>query len=97
MRKQNERDAWDALKRDRAEIDEMIMKQLEDRRALQLEIREQRTFQQDELLQLHADVTRYQAMIEQEPEKEKERDRNSERNFSERQRKRGPRRGLGSD
>lgn len=97
VRKENEREAWDALKRDRAEMDEMIMKQLDDRRVLQLEIREQRALRQEELLQLRADVTRYQAMIEQEPEQMKERDRKSERNFSERQRKRGPRRDLGSD
>lgn len=97
VRKENEREAWDALKRDRAEMDEMIMKQLEDRRALQLEIREQRALQQEELLQLRADVTRYQDMIGQEPDQKKERDRDSERKGSERQRKRGPRRGLGSD
>ena len=97
VRKENEREAWDALKRDRAEMDAMIMKQLDDRRVLQLEIREQRALQQEELLQLRADVTRYQAMIGQEHEQGKERDRNSERKFSERQRKRGLRRDLGND
>lgn len=97
VRKENEREAWDALKRDRAEMNEMIMNQLEDRRALQLEIREQRALQQEELLQLRADVTRYQAMTGQEPEQRKERDRKSERKFSERQRKRRPRRNLGID
>jgi len=97
VRKENEREAWDALKRDRAEMDEMIVRQLEDRRALQLEIREQRALRQEELLQLRADVTRYQAMIEQEHEQGKARDRNSERKFSDRQRKRGPRRGFESD
>lgn len=83
VRKENERKAWDALKRDRAGMDEMIMKQLEDRRVLQMGIREQRALRHEELLQLRADVTRYQAMVGQEPEQDKERDRNSERKFSE--------------
>ena len=78
-------------------MDEMIMKQLEDRRALQLEIREQRMLQQEELLHLRADVARYQGMTRQAPEKTQERDRNTERNSRENRRNRSPRRGIGND
>lgn len=97
IRKENDREAWAALKRDRAEMDEMIMTQIEDRRVLQLEIKEQRTLQQEELLQLRADVARYQGMTGQEPEKTQERDRNAERNSRENRRDRSTRRGLGND
>lgn len=62
IKERNEREAWSALLRDRAERDEMIASQLDERRALQERIREQRERQQADLLLLREDAARYQDM-----------------------------------
>lgn len=62
IREQNERDAWKALLRDRAESDELIAGQLDERHVLQDDIREQRQRQQSDLLLLREDVARFQEM-----------------------------------
>jgi small-conductance mechanosensitive channel len=62
IRAQNEREAWNALLRDRAERDEMVASQLDERRDLQQHIREQRERQQTDLLLLREDIARYQEM-----------------------------------
>jgi hypothetical protein len=73
IKQRNEREAWAALKRDRAERDNLIASQLDERRTLQERIREQRERQQADLLLLREDVTRYQDMAlqeRQEPERD---------------------------
>lgn len=62
IREQNEREAWKALMRDRAERDELITGQLDERHVLQDEIRDQRQRQQADLLLLREDVARFQEM-----------------------------------
>ncbi len=62
IREQNERTAWAALLRDRAERDDLVATQLDERRDLQHDIREQRERQQADLLLLREDVARYQEM-----------------------------------
>ena len=62
IKQRNEREAWTALKRDRAERDGLIASQLDARRALQERIRQQRERQQADLLLLREDVARYQDM-----------------------------------
>lgn len=62
IREQNERAAWAALLRDRAERDDLVAGQLDERRDLQHEIREQRERQQSDLLLLREDIARYQDM-----------------------------------
>ncbi|WP_305968476.1 MULTISPECIES: relaxase/mobilization nuclease domain-containing protein [unclassified Mameliella] len=89
IRKQNEHDTWTAQLRDRAEKDALVLEQLEERRALQIEIREQRSQQQDELLQLRADVARYQAMQERTPSPDNDRVHDRDRKRS-RDRQRTP-------
>ncbi|WP_375552549.1 relaxase/mobilization nuclease domain-containing protein [Rhodophyticola porphyridii] len=71
IKQRNEREAWTALKRDRAERDDLIASQLDERRALQDRIREQRERQQADLLLLREDVARYQDMAL--PERQAER------------------------
>lgn len=66
IRRQNEREAWQAHLRDQAERDAVILEQRDERRALQREIGERRQQEQEELLQLRADVARYAAMQERE-------------------------------
>ena len=55
----NERETLEALRRDRDEKDALIMRQLEERQALEREIRAQREAAQEELLQLREDVASY--------------------------------------
>jgi len=50
------------LVRDRAERDDLVATQLDERRDLQFEIREQRERQQADLLLLREDIARYQEM-----------------------------------
>lgn len=62
IKEQNEREAWKSLLRDRAEQDGLIVDQLDERHALQQEIREQRERQQADLLLLREVIVRYQEM-----------------------------------
>lgn len=71
IKQRNEREAWDALKRDRAEADGLTTSQLDERCALQDRIREQRARKQADLLLLREDVARYQDMAS--PERRNER------------------------
>jgi len=59
VKAQNEHEALNALRRDRAEKDALIVRQLDERQMLQQEIRAQRAAAQEELLQLREDVSRY--------------------------------------
>ncbi|MWD26879.1 relaxase/mobilization nuclease domain-containing protein [Aquicoccus sp. SCR17] len=82
IRKRNEQEAWTAHLHDRAEKDALILEHLEERRALQLEIKQQRNQQQHELLQLRADVARYQALQDRAPSQDKDRTHGRERTRS---------------
>ncbi len=62
IRKQNEHEAWQATLRDRAERESLIIRQLDERRALQQEISGQREQQQADLLLLRQDIARYRDM-----------------------------------
>ncbi|UWQ25373.1 relaxase/mobilization nuclease domain-containing protein [Leisingera aquaemixtae] len=59
VKAQNEREALEALHRDRAEKDAMIFKQIEERQAIQRDIRAQREAAQQEFLRLREDVAHY--------------------------------------
>jgi hypothetical protein len=59
VRAQNELDTLEALRRDGAEKDDLIVRQLDQRQVLQQEILIQREAAQSELLQLREDVARY--------------------------------------
>lgn len=59
VKAQNERETLESLHRDRDEKDALIMRQLEERHALEREIRAQREAAQEELLQLREDVASY--------------------------------------
>ncbi|MCR9195404.1 MAG: relaxase/mobilization nuclease domain-containing protein [Hyphomonas sp.] len=70
---QNEHEALDALRRDRAEKDALILRQLDERQLLQQEIRTQREAAQEELLQLREDVARYMMFDQQDHDHENKR------------------------
>lgn len=59
VKARNEREALDGVRRDRAEKDALVIRQLDERQALQLEIKAQREAAQEELLQLRADAAQY--------------------------------------
>ncbi|MCJ1903359.1 hypothetical protein MR829_23880, partial [Paracoccus versutus] len=59
VRAQNEHDALEALHRDRAEKDALIFKQIEERQAIERDVRMQREAAQEELLRLREDVAHY--------------------------------------
>jgi hypothetical protein len=62
VKAQNEHKALEAYRRDRAEKDGLIFKQLEEREALQRDIQAQRAMVQEELLRLRGDIGRYQSI-----------------------------------
>jgi hypothetical protein len=62
IKAQNEHEALEAYRRDRAEKDGLIFKQLEEREALQRVIQAQRAMAQEELLRLREDIGRYQSI-----------------------------------
>lgn len=59
VKAQNEHEALEAYRRDRAEKDALIFKQLEERQTLQRDIKVQRGIAQEELMQLREDVANY--------------------------------------
>ncbi len=59
VKAQNEREALETLRDQRAERDALIIRQLDERQALQQDIRTQREAAQEELLHLREDVARY--------------------------------------
>ncbi|MCB9958685.1 MAG: relaxase/mobilization nuclease domain-containing protein [Rhodospirillaceae bacterium] len=64
VKAQNEREAFEALRRDQAEKDGLIVRQIEVRQALQRDIKAQRAAAQEELLRLREDIGRYQTLGE---------------------------------
>ncbi|MFN4202428.1 MAG: relaxase/mobilization nuclease domain-containing protein [Tabrizicola sp.] len=75
IREQNEREVLEAWRRDRAEKDAIVIRQIEERQTLQRDIRMQRAASQDELLRLREDVARYQLLGEEAPEHRATRER----------------------
>jgi hypothetical protein len=59
IRAQNEKEALEALRRDRTEKDSVVLRQIEERQNLQQDIKAQRAASQAELLRLREDVARY--------------------------------------
>lgn len=75
VKAQNEREALQAYQRDRAEKDAFVFKQLEERQALQRDIKAQQSASRSELLRLRADVAQYQAPDRENREERRERRR----------------------
>ncbi|MCC5987213.1 MAG: relaxase/mobilization nuclease domain-containing protein [Pararhodobacter sp.] len=92
VKAQNEREALEALHRDRAEKDALIIKQIEERQAIQRDIRAQREAAQQELLRLREDVARYKNLDRHEPDYRQTRKREKNRDDDDRQRGHKPRR-----
>lgn len=67
IKKQNEQELLTAWRRDRAETDSLVVRQLEERQTLQADIKRQRARAQDELMRLRRDVMEYQ--ISNEPDR----------------------------
>lgn len=82
IKAQNEQEALEAIRRDSAEKDTLIAKQIDQRHALQQDIKAQRAIARDELMRLRGDVYRYR-QHEQESDNKAERQR--ERQAEERQ------------
>ncbi|MHA3976487.1 relaxase/mobilization nuclease domain-containing protein [Halovulum sp. GXIMD14794] len=86
VRAQNEHEALEALHHDRAEKDALIFKQIEERQAVQRDIRAQRESAQEDLLCLREDVAHY--MRDDRPDPEISRTRKREKDREEESRKR---------
>jgi hypothetical protein len=83
IKARNEIEALEAYRRDRAEKDGLIFKQIEERQALQRDVQAQRTMAQQELLRLREDVSRYQSI-------DRHRDEGDDAHSRERETKREP-------
>jgi len=59
IRRQNEIEAWDAFERDRDEKDQMISRQLEERRGLQVKVERARAERSQALEELNADIAEF--------------------------------------
>lgn len=70
IKAQNEREAYAALQRDRAQRHNLVSAQLGERQALQVEIREVRHRLTRQLLELHKDASRYRDMAPETPQGE---------------------------
>lgn len=62
LKAQNEHDAWQALRRDQAERDKIIAKQLDERQRLQAAIRQQREERLQELVKVRQQIANYMMM-----------------------------------
>ena len=92
---QNEREALDALRPDRAEQDALVFRQLGERQTLQQDVRAQRQAMEGELLRLREDVAQYQSSGGDDPEHRPRRERDEERESRKRERSARPRRRRG--
>ncbi|MFV0512895.1 MAG: relaxase/mobilization nuclease domain-containing protein [Jhaorihella sp.] len=91
VKEQNEREALEALHRDRAEKDALISRQIEERQAIQRDIRVQREAAQEELLRLREDVAHYMRNDRHDPDHTPMRKREKKREYDDRKRERAPR------
>lgn len=87
IKAQNEQETLKAWQRDRDQKDEMIFKQLEEREALQRDIKRQRSISSQELMQLREDVANFQEIERPDPERKRE---EAERRRSRTRRPSGP-------
>ncbi len=62
LKEQNDREALEGWRRDRAEKDVLIFRQLEERQMLQQDVRAQRAIAQEELLRLREDMAQYRSL-----------------------------------
>lgn len=67
IRRENENEAWQALQRDQAERDDLIERHLDQRRALQAEVKEARRGHAKDLEQLRHDVAYYMELNGRQP------------------------------
>ncbi|GKY88140.1 hypothetical protein STA1M1_20090 [Sinisalibacter aestuarii] len=91
VRAQNEHEALKALHRDRTETDALIFKQIEERQAIQRDIRAQRDAAQEELLRLREDVAHYMRSDRFDPDITPTRTRERTREDKDRKREHAPR------
>lgn len=87
IKAQNEQGTLQAWQRDRDQKDEMIFRQLEERQALQRDIKRQRSISSGELMQLRKDVANFQEIERPDPERKRE---EAERRRSRTRRPSGP-------
>ncbi|MEE1655696.1 relaxase/mobilization nuclease domain-containing protein [Microvirga sp. CF3062] len=78
IKARNEMGSLEAYRRDRAEKDALIFKQIEERQALQRDMQAQRAMAQQELLRLREDVIRYQNLDRDEENDLRFRDRDKD-------------------
>ncbi len=83
----NERETLQAWQRDRAEKDDLILKQTEERRVLQAELNRKRSVAQEEMLQLRKDVANYRDFERQVAEHEREKEERARSRRSSRSRR----------
>ncbi|HHG91104.1 MAG TPA: hypothetical protein ENJ90_11600 [Devosia sp.] len=88
IKAQNEQETLNAWQRDRVEKDALIFRHLEERAALQKDIQRQNERSQQELMQLRADVVKYQENPDHNPPLTRDREE------AERQRRKARRRGF---
>jgi hypothetical protein len=96
IRAQNERETLEAFRRDRAEKDGLVLKQLDERQTLQRDIKAQRTMVQQELMRLRKDVANYRHLDRNDrQERESAREKKREAETQKRMRNQHPRRRRG--
>ncbi|WP_419907887.1 relaxase/mobilization nuclease domain-containing protein [Hoeflea sp.] len=88
VKAQTEQETLQSWRRDRAEKDSLIFKQLEERQALQRDIKLQRSISQEELMQLREDVANYRTLDRDKHERRRERQKDNEREQRKRTRRR---------
>lgn len=79
IKDQNEQETLLSWQRDRAEKDALIFKQIEEREALQRDIKRQRSLASGELMQLRKDVANYREIERPDPERGREEERRRSR------------------
>lgn len=79
VKAQNERETLQAWRRDRAEKDEIIFRQLEERRGLQRDLRAQRTMAQEDMMRLREDIAHYRSLDREDHDDERAREREIDR------------------
>ena len=91
VKAQNEREALEALPRDRAEKDALVFRQIEERQTIRREVRAQREAAQQELLRLREDVAHYMNLDRPAPENAPTREHAAKAEEEGHQRERQPR------
>lgn len=91
VKAQNEREALEALHRDRAEKDALVFRQIEERQTIRREVRAHREAAQQELLRLREDVAHYMSLDRPDPENTRTREHAAKGEEEGHQRERQPR------